>query len=68
LIIGITTGLGGGTIRDLVLGIEVFWFADQSFFIFFIDIVFKKNNTTSKVKLTSLNYAIIHPCKGLKYF
>ena len=33
LIIGITTGLGGGTIRDLVLGIEVFWFADQSFFI-----------------------------------
>ena len=33
LIIGITTGLGGGTIRDLVLGIEVFWFADQWFFI-----------------------------------
>jgi len=33
LIIGITTGLGGGTIRDLVIGKEVFWFADQSFFL-----------------------------------
>ncbi len=33
LIIGITTGLGGGTIRDLVIGEEVFWFADQWFFI-----------------------------------
>lgn len=33
LIIGITTGLGGGTIRDLVIGKEVFWYADQWFFI-----------------------------------
>jgi uncharacterized membrane protein YeiH len=33
LIIGITTGLGGGTIRDLVIDKEVFWFADQWFFI-----------------------------------
>ena len=33
LIIGTTTGLGGGTIRDLVIGKEVFWFADQWFFI-----------------------------------
>jgi uncharacterized membrane protein YeiH len=33
LIIGTTTGLGGGTIRDLVIGKEVFWFLDQWFFI-----------------------------------
>jgi len=33
LIIGITTGLGGGTIRDLVIGEEVFWFDNQWFFI-----------------------------------
>ena len=33
LIIGTTTGLGGGTIRDLVIGKDVFWFADQWFFI-----------------------------------
>jgi len=33
LIIGTTTGLGGGTIRDLVIGKDVFWFVDQWFFI-----------------------------------
>lgn len=33
LIIGITTGLGGGTFRDLVIGREVFWFTEQLFFI-----------------------------------
>ncbi len=33
IIIGITTGLGGGSLRDMLLNQEVFWIADQGFFI-----------------------------------
>ncbi len=33
IIIAITTGLGGGSLRDLLLSREVFWVADQVFFI-----------------------------------
>lgn len=33
VIIGIATGLGGGSLRDLLLGREVFWVANQVFFI-----------------------------------
>jgi uncharacterized membrane protein YeiH len=33
IIIAITTGLGGGSLRDLLLNREVFWVADQVFFI-----------------------------------
>ena len=33
VIIAITTGLGGGSLRDLLLGREVFWIQDQMFFI-----------------------------------
>ncbi len=33
VIIAIATGLGGGSLRDLLLGREVFWIADQMFFI-----------------------------------
>ncbi len=33
IIIAITTGLGGGSLRDLLLGREVFWIQDQMFFI-----------------------------------
>jgi uncharacterized membrane protein YeiH len=33
IIIAIVTGLGGGSLRDMLLGREVFWINDQSFFI-----------------------------------
>ncbi|MDC9715301.1 MAG: trimeric intracellular cation channel family protein [Gammaproteobacteria bacterium] len=33
IIIAITTGLGGGSLRDLLLSREVFWVIDQVFFI-----------------------------------
>ena len=33
VIIAITTGLGGGSLRDLLLGQEVFWIKDQGYFI-----------------------------------
>ena len=33
VIIAITTGLGGGSLRDLLLGQEVFWIKDQIYFI-----------------------------------
>ncbi|MBT6360162.1 MAG: trimeric intracellular cation channel family protein [Candidatus Thioglobus sp.] len=33
VIIAITTGLGGGSLRDMLLGIDVFWIQDQIFFI-----------------------------------
>ncbi len=33
MIIAIATGLGGGSMRDLLLGREVFWVVDQVFFI-----------------------------------
>jgi len=33
IIIAITTGLGGGSLRDMLLGREVFWIRDQGFFI-----------------------------------
>lgn len=33
IIIGITTGLGGGSIRDMLLDRDVFWIKDQVFFI-----------------------------------
>ena len=33
IIIAIATGLGGGSLRDMLLGREVFWIQDQFFFI-----------------------------------
>lgn len=33
VIIAITTGLGGGSLRDMLLGQEVFWIKDQIYFI-----------------------------------
>ena len=33
IIIATTTGLGGGSMRDLLLGRDVFWITDQTFFI-----------------------------------
>jgi len=33
IIIGIATGLGGGSLRDMLLDREVFWIKDQMFFI-----------------------------------
>ena len=33
IIIAIATGLGGGSLRDMLLGIEAFWIRDQVFFI-----------------------------------
>jgi len=33
IIIAITTGLGGGSLRDMLLGVDVFWIQDQVFFI-----------------------------------
>jgi len=33
VIIAITTGLGGGSLRDMLLDLEVFWIQDQIFFI-----------------------------------
>ncbi len=33
IIIAITTGLGGGSLRDMLLDIDVFWIKDQIFFI-----------------------------------
>jgi len=33
IIIAVTTGLGGGSFRDVLLGVDVFWIEDQIFFI-----------------------------------
>jgi len=33
IIIAITTGLGGGSLRDMLLDVDVFWIKDQVFFI-----------------------------------
>ncbi len=33
IIIAITTGLGGGSLRDMLLDIDVFWIKDQVFFV-----------------------------------
>jgi uncharacterized membrane protein YeiH len=33
IIIAITTGLGGGSLRDMLLDVDVFWIQDQVFFI-----------------------------------
>lgn len=33
IIIAIATGLGGGSLRDMLLDLEVFWISDQIFFI-----------------------------------
>ncbi len=33
VIIAITTGLGGGSLRDMLLDVDVFWIQDQVFFI-----------------------------------
>jgi uncharacterized membrane protein YeiH len=33
IIIAIATGLGGGSLRDMLLDVDVFWIADQRFFV-----------------------------------
>ena len=33
IIIAVTTGLGGGSLRDMLLSLDVFWVVDQTFFI-----------------------------------
>jgi uncharacterized membrane protein YeiH len=67
IIIAIATGLGGGSLRDVLLGREVFWINDQIFFIASIGsaiVIF----ITARLIIISRKYFLIADAAGLATF
>ncbi len=67
IIIAIATGLGGGSLRDLLLGRDVFWINDQTFFIASLAsavVVF----IAARVIVISPRYFLIADAAGLATF
>jgi len=67
IIIAVATGLGGGSLRDMLLDREVFWIRDQSFFIASLAsaiIIF----ITARLKVISPKFFLIPDAAGLATF
>ena len=67
IIIAIATGLGGGSLRDMLLDREVFWIRDQTFFIASLAsaiIIF----ITARIKVISPKFFLIPDAAGLATF
>ncbi|RDH83087.1 MAG: hypothetical protein DIZ80_12580 [endosymbiont of Galathealinum brachiosum] len=67
IIIAIATGLGGGSLRDMLLGREVFWIHDQVFFIASLGsaiIIF----ITARIIVISHRFFLIPDAAGLATF
>ena len=67
IIIAIATGLGGGSLRDMLLDRDVFWIRDQSFFIASLAsaiIIF----ITARLKVISPKFFLIPDAAGLATF
>lgn len=67
IIIAIATGLGGGSLRDMLLDREVFWIRDQSFFIASFAsaiIIF----ITARLRVISPKFFLIPDAAGLATF
>lgn len=67
IIIAVATGLGGGSLRDMLLDREVFWIRDQGFFIASLAsaiIIF----ITARLKVISPKFFLIPDAAGLATF
>ena len=67
IIIAVATGLGGGSLRDMLLDREVFWIRDQTFFIASLAsaiIIF----ITARFKVISPKFFLIPDAAGLATF
>ena len=67
IIIAVATGLGGGSLRDMLLDREVFWIRDQTFFIASLVsaiIIF----ITARLKVISPKFFLIPDAAGLATF
>lgn len=67
IIIAITTGLGGGSLRDILLGRDIFWINDQVFFIISLSsavVVF----IAARFMVVSKKYFLIADAAGLATF
>ena len=67
IIIAVATGLGGGSLRDMLLDREVFWIRDQSFFIVSLAsaiIIF----VIARLKVISPKFFLIPDAAGLATF
>ena len=67
IIIAVATGLGGGSLRDMLLDREVFWIRDQSFFIVSLVsaiIIF----IIARLKIISPKFFLIPDAAGLATF
>lgn len=67
IIIAVATGLGGGSLRDMLLDREVFWIRDQGFFIASVAsaiIIF----ITARLKVISPKFFLIPDAAGLATF
>lgn len=67
IIIAVATGLGGGSLRDMLLDREVFWIRDQTFFIASLlsaIIIF----ITARLKVISPKFFLVPDAAGLATF
>lgn len=67
IIIAVATGLGGGSLRDMLLDREVFWIRDQTFFIASLVsaiIIF----ITARLKVISPKFFLVPDAAGLATF
>ncbi|MFY8326706.1 trimeric intracellular cation channel family protein [Pseudoalteromonas sp. ZZD1] len=68
VVLATVTAVGGGTLRDLILDVPVFWLHDQSYFIAILSAIFVTARLINKQKSIPLYHLHVADAFGLAFF
>lgn len=68
VVLAIVTAIGGGTLRDVILDVPVFWLHDQSYFIAILASVFVTTRLINKQRSIPYYHLQIADAFGLSFF
>ncbi|MCQ8879856.1 trimeric intracellular cation channel family protein [Pseudoalteromonas shioyasakiensis] len=68
VVLATVTAIGGGTLRDLILDVPVFWLHDQSYFVAILASVFVTARLINKQKSIPLYHLHVADAFGLAFF
>ncbi|MDN3378548.1 MULTISPECIES: trimeric intracellular cation channel family protein [unclassified Pseudoalteromonas] len=68
VVLATVTAVGGGTLRDLILDVPVFWLHDQSYFIAILAAIFVTARLINKQKSIPLYHLHVADAFGLAFF
>ncbi|KZY48426.1 hypothetical protein A3733_33695, partial [Pseudoalteromonas shioyasakiensis] len=68
VVLATVTAIGGGTVRDVILDVPVFWLHDQSYFWAILLSVFVTTRLINKQRSISLNALQVADAFGLAFF